>query len=80
MNIMIELGYLKPKIQESIFQQDSLIEDMLDSLWNMVSINEDQKVHQLTLKIYLTAIEGVFYPWMSQSSNEDTSIKYIRDE
>ena len=59
------MGY-KPRTygNEGLFEKQRRLET---KLWERISNNgELKRVNVMTLKIFFTAIEGVFFPWMLQ--------------
>ncbi|CDW77058.1 UNKNOWN [Stylonychia lemnae] len=67
LKFMFSMGY-KPRTyaSEAVFEKQRKLET---KLWDRITNNGDyKKVHILTLKIFFTAIEGVFFPWMIESS------------
>ena len=55
---MIALGYYNGN-----FDSNNVSKTLIIKLWNYIK-NENDTTNKESLKIYLTAIEGIFFTWM----------------
>eukprot|EP00347_Sterkiella_histriomuscorum_P010238 403377062 len=78
------LGYTQ-NISTADGQDSNVNLTMQDKLWNLMSNNKQlELIPILSLKIYLTAIEGVFFPWMIKPVSEQVQdyidVIFLKDQ